>query len=398
MIFLKKHFPLLAKNESLAYLDNAATTQRPQMVLDAVNAYYTEYNAQVYRGIYGIAERATEVFEQARSKVAAYIGADEHEVIFTKGATESINLVAASWAARRLQPGDEIIITELEHHANLLPWMRLEQEKGIILKYIPLKEGGELNYDAFEEMITSRTKLVATTHTSNVLGIKVDLSRIVKGAHAVGAYVLVDATQAAGRERLQVHELGAEFVAFSGHKMLGPTGIGVLYMASRVHDEVAPYQLGGGMVHSVGFHEALWAEAPLKYEGGTPPIAQAIGLGAAVDYLVSCDFTELAAYESLLTTQLITGLSERPDIRILGSIERLKKEGHMVSFVSSQAHAHDIAAYLDTKGICVRAGHHCAQPLHKALGIDASVRISLYGYTTQEDVDRVISAMESFHL
>jgi cysteine desulfurase/selenocysteine lyase len=398
MIFSKDDFPLLKKHPTLSYLDNAATTQKPQCVIDAINTFYTEYNAPVHRGIYSLAEKATQLYEESRSKVAQYIGAADDEVIFTKGATESINLVAASWADQKLQKGDEIIITELEHHANLLPWMRLEHEKGIVLKYIPIKGDGMLDYDAYEQMITPRTKLVATTHTSNVLGVKVDLRRIIQVAHAVGARVLIDATQAAGRERLKVHELEADFVVFSGHKMLGPTGIGVLYCARHMHDEVAPYELGGGMVQSVGFHEAHWAKAPLKYEAGTPPIAQAIGLGAAIEYLEQVDFEALKKEEARLCARLIEGLSTISSIRLLGPLEELKESGHMVSFVSTKAHAHDIAAYLDRENICVRAGNHCAQPLHTVLDINATLRVSLYGYTAQLDIDRLVQALDSFSL
>ncbi len=398
MLFSKDDFPLLSRYPNLSYLDSAATTQKPRVVIDAVTEYYTQYNAQVYRGIYAIAEEATEKYEQARSKVAQYIGASDDEVIFTKGATESINLVASSWAAKRFKKGDEIIITELEHHANLLPWLRLEQELGIVLKYVPITQQGILDYDVYAAMLSDKTKLVAVTHTSNVLGTQVDLPLIIDQAHSYGAKVLVDAAQAVGREHLRVQQLKADFVVFSGHKMLAPTGIGVLYMARHMHDEVAPYQLGGGMVHSVEFHEAQWAEAPLRYEAGTPPIAQAIGLGAAVDYLSQVDFEELKKDQARLCTKIIEGRSGIDHIRILGPVEQLQKTGHMVSFVSSKAHGHDIAAYLDKEGLCVRAGNHCAQPLHKVLGIDASVRISLYGYNSDADSDKVITALQSFTL
>ena len=398
MIFLKDDFPLLRNYAHLSYLDSAATTQKPQVVIDAVNEFYTHYNAQVYRGIYTLAEQATERYESARSKVAQYIGAADYEVVFTKGATEGINLVASSWAAKKLKKGDEIIISELEHHANLLPWMRLEKELGIVLKYIPIRKDGTLNYDIYFSLLSANTKLVAITYTSNVLGVHVDLSRIISQAKSYGARVLVDATQAAGRERLDVQQLKADFLVFSGHKMLGPTGIGVLYMASHMHDEVAAYELGGGMVYSVEFHEAQWAKAPFRYEAGTPPIAQAIGLGAAVDYLSAVNFDELKVDQARMCTNLIEGLTEIPHIKILGPLEELKVSGHMVSFVSSKAHAHDIAAYLDTKQICVRAGNHCTQPLHKVLGIDASVRISLYGYSSDDDISKVIEALRSFNL
>ncbi len=397
MIFPKGDFPLFSSDQRLCYLDSAATTQKPQQVIRALSTFYSEQNAPIYRGIYKLAEDATELYEKARSRVALYCGAAEEEIVFTQGATESINLIASSWAAQMLVPGDEVIISELEHHANILPWLRLEAERGIVVKYIPLTaHGADLNYSAYREMLSSRTKLVSVTHTSNVLGTRVDLPFIIAHAKASGARVLVDATQAAGRTRLELTTLGADFVAFSGHKMLGPTGIGVLYIARAIQDEVSPYQLGGGMVYSVDFHEYQVAEAPLKYEAGTPPIAQAIGLDAAVQYLSTFSFEDLAQHEASLCSQLIEGLKKLPSFRILGSLEQLVQSGHMVSFVSSKAHAHDIAAFVDRESICVRAGNHCAQPLHSVLGIDASVRASFYGYNTADEVDHLLEVLAQF--
>ncbi len=394
MIFPKKDFPLFTIHKALSYLDNAATTQKPLEVIEALTTFYSTHNAPVHRGIYTLAEEATTQYEQARTSVAVYCGAQPDEIIFTKGATEGINLIASSWAAKQLVPGDEIIISELEHHANILPWLRLEAEKGCVVKYIPLHARGVLNYEAYAAMLTSKTKLVAVTHTSNVLGTQVDLPLIIAHAKAVGAKVLVDACQAAGRTHLVLNALGADFVVFSGHKMLGPTGIGVLYIARQVQPEVASYQLGGGMVQSVSFHDYQVAKAPLRYEAGTPPIAQAIGLEAAIHYLYRISFEELAQHEAALCARLLEGLTKLPSITILGPKEELARSGHMVSFVSSKAHAHDIAAFLDTKLICVRAGNHCAQPLHASLGIDASVRVSFYGYSSLDDVDRLLSALE----
>ncbi len=395
MIFPKRDFPIFSSHPSLSYLDSAATTQKPIVVIDTLNTFYREYNAQVYRGIYELAEQATERYEKARSSVAKFCGVTDEEIIFTKGATESINLVASSWATK-LSAGDEIIISELEHHANILPWLRLEKERGIVVKYIPLSKEGTLNYEAYKSMLTPQTKLVAITHTSNVLGTRVDLSLVISAAKEQGASVLVDATQAAGREHLKLGQLGADFVAFSGHKMLGPTGIGILYMRRSIQEEVAPYQLGGGMVNSVGFHDYEPTEPPIKYEAGTPPIAQAIGLDAAIQYLNGISFEELKKHEAKLCKRLIEGLKHLPSIEILGPLDQLAQSGHLVSFVSSKAHAHDIAAFVDRENICVRAGHHCAQPLHTSLGIDASVRASFYGYTQEEDIDRLIEVLGQF--
>ena len=391
---LIKDFPFFEHNKGLIYLDNAATTQKPQAVIDAVNAFYTQYNAPVHRGIYAVAERATTAYEEARAAVAQFIGAQPDEIIFTKGTTEAINLVAAGWAAVHLKPGDEIIISELEHHANILPWMRLERTHGIILKYIPINTDGTLNYEAYLSLLTEKTKLVSCTHTSNVLGTQVDLDLIIRHARAVGARVLIDAAQAVMRVPLRVDDLKADFVAFSSHKMLGPTGIGVLYMAQHMQAEVEPYQVGGGMVYSVDFHDAVWGKPPLRYEAGTPPIAQAIGLAAAVRYIEEhISFEQLSRHEAALTAQLIDALESMPSIKLLGPIDELRKSGHMVSFTSSQIHPHDIAAYLGGEGICVRAGHHCAQPLHTLLGTEGSVRVSFAPYNSASEVQRLIESL-----
>ncbi len=396
MIFQKGDFPLFLAHPNLSYLDNAATTQKPQQVLRALETFASEQYAPVYRGIYKLAEDATELYEKARGSMARYCGADEEEIVFTKGATESINLIASSWAAQQLAPGDEIIISELEHHANILPWLRLEAERGVVVKYIPLSAQGNLNYAAYLEMLSSKTKLVSITHTSNVIGTRVDLPFIISHAKNSGAKVLVDASQAVGRERLELNTLGADFAAFSGHKMLGPTGIGVLYIARSLQHAVVPYQLGGGMVESVDFHSYKVGQPPLKYEAGTPPIIQAIGLAAAVHYLNNVSFKDLIRYEAKLCSYLIEGLKKLPSFRILGPVDELAESGHIVSFVSSKAHAHDIAAFVDRDNICVRAGNHCAQPLHTVLGIDASVRVSFYGYNTSDEVDHLLDVLAHF--
>ncbi len=394
MPHIKRDFPFFKKHRDLIYLDNAATTQKPQRVIDAVTEFYEHDNAPVHRGIYSLAERATEHYERARSTVARFIGADDDELVFTKGTTEAINFVATAWASRHCKPDDEIIITELEHHSNIVPWIRLEKTHGVKLRYIPITEDGTLNYQAYLSLLSEKTKLVACTHTSNVLGTHVDLPFIIFHAHEHGARVLVDAAQAVGRVPLQVHQLKADFLAFSAHKMFGPTGIGVLYIARHMQSEVEPYQVGGGMVYEVDFHDVSWAKPPLKYEAGTPLIAQAQGFEAAINYIEKLpSFHERVCHEAALCAQLIHGLNRLSSLRLLGPLEELKKNGHMVSFVSDRMHPHDIAAYLDSKQICVRAGNHCAQPLHKALGLSGSVRISTSVYTQEADIDAFLKAL-----
>lgn len=383
-------FPFF-RTTSLIYLDNAATMQKPQAVIDAMNDFYEHANAPVHRGVYSLAERATEKYEHARSTVAQFIGAFDDEIIFTKGTTEGINYIASSWP---LQPGDEIIITELEHHSNILPWMRLER-RGIVLKYIPILPDGTLDYEVYSTLLSSRTKLVACTHTSNVLSTPVDLNLIIKHAHDQGARVLVDAAQAVGRSPVLVHDLQVDFLVFSAHKLGGPTGCGVLYIARHMQPEVEPYQVGGGMVYSVDYHEAKWLEAPRKFEAGTPAVAQVIGLEAALTFIKEHNsFEGIKQHEAALCAQLIAGLRDLP-IRILGNEAELVVSGHMVSFVHETVHAHDVAAYLDSKEICVRAGNHCAQILHKKLGIESSIRASFASYTSQADIEALCKALAS---
>ena len=393
----RNDFPFLRNNPQLIYLDNAATTHKPQEVLSALTDFYTFSNAPVHRGIYTLAENATNLYEQARESVASFIGARSHEVVFTKGTTEGINFVASSWAEQNLREGDEIILTELEHHSNILPWMRLEKKKGIIISYARISDAGDLDYEHYASLLNTRTKLVACTHTSNALGTRLDLPFMINAAHAQGARVLIDVAQAVGHEAINVGTLKPDFLVFSGHKMGGPTGIGVLYIAHHVHAEMIPYQVGGGMVYTVDFHEATYAKPPHRYEAGTPPIAQAIGLAAAIDYFKkTINFDNLKKHEAALCAQLIEGLQAIPSLRIIGPINELKKSGHMVSFMSEEAHAHDIAAFLDSRSIAVRAGNHCAQPLHKKLGISSSLRASFYGYTTHDDITALLSNLKDF--
>ncbi|MCX5922628.1 MAG: cysteine desulfurase [Candidatus Dependentiae bacterium] len=399
---IRNDFPILKQKMNghpLIYFDNASTSQKPQAVLDALMNFYTTTNANIHRGIYTIGEQATQAYEDARVKVARFINAqDPSEIVFTSGTTESINLVASTWGVCDLEEGDEILITELEHHSNMVPWQLLAYKQSAKLKFIPVLPDGRLDTKTLSKLITSRTKIVSLSHVSNALGVHNGIQDIITAAHAVDAMVMIDAAQSVPHQPIDVQAMNCDFLAFSGHKMLAPTGIGVLYIKKDLHDFMSPYQVGGGMVQEVDFKEATWRSMPQKLEAGTPPIAQAIGLGAAIDYLQSSvDWAALRAHEAALCTQLIDGLSTIPSIKLLGPLDELKKVGHMVSFTVDGMHPHDVAAYLNNYGICVRAGHHCAQPLAKKLGIEASVRVSFYCYNTVAEVKYFIEVMKKIH-
>jgi cysteine desulfurase / selenocysteine lyase len=395
---LRADFPILHQKMNghpLIACDNASTTHKPQAVIEALVTFYTTINANIYRGIHAFAEQATHAYEQARQKVARFIGALPEEIIFTRGCTSGINFVVATWGKDTIHAGDEIVMTELEHHSNLLPWQRLAQQKGAILKYIPVLSDGSLDLSHLDSLITHKTKIVTIIHVSNAVGTHVDIATIIARARHVGARILIDAAQSVPHQKIDVHAMGCDFLVFSGHKLLGPTGIGVLYIKKNLHNTLPPYEVGGGMVEDVDMHHATWAHAPQKFEAGTPPIAQAIGLGAAVDYInAHINFDELQIYEAHLCARLIEGLQTINGVKILGPVQELKKQGHLVSFLVEGCHSHDVAAFLDSKGISVRAGHHCAQPFAKKLGYDASVRVSFYFYNTIEDVDAIIAAIK----
>lgn len=388
-------FPLLMNRPELRYFDNASTTQKPQVVLDALTHFYTYENANTYRGIYELGELATERYESARTTVAQFINAAHaSEIIFTRGATEGINAVCDGWARRTLKPGDEMVITELEHHANWLPWQRLAHECGIKIRVIPVLGDGTLDMGVAQELITSKTKLLAITWISNAIGTHVPIALLAEHAHAVGAKILMDAAQAVAHVLIDVQKMPVDFLVFSGHKIGGPTGVGVLYIKKELHDVFEPYQLGGGMVLEVS-NNPRWLPAPHKFEAGTPPIAQAIGLASALKYVrMHVDYNALQVHEAALCARLIERLSCHASIRILGPVDQLTQNGHLVSFAVDSVHAHDVAAYLGTYNICVRAGHHCAQPLAKALGYDASVRVSFYAYNMHEEVDFLADAID----
>lgn len=394
----KADFPIFGRTihgHPLVYLDNAATTQKPQMVLDALMDFYCKHNANIFRGIYTLAEEATILYEKAREKVADFIGSDPCELVFTSGTTEGINFIASTWAREQLKPGDQLLVSGLEHHSNLLPWQRCAHLTGAKLVFIPVNADGTVSQEKFELLLNENTRLVAISHVGNVLGTHQDIGAIVREAHAVGARVLVDAAQSVPHQLINVHKLGCDFLVFSGHKMCGPTGIGGLYIRKELHDSIPPYKLGGGMVQTVGNVQASWHTSPYKFEAGTPPIAQAIGLGAACDYLKqNIDFDKLKIFEAGLCLQLIEGLKKFKKVTIYGAHDQLKIMGHQVSFNIQGVHPHDVAAFCDNYGICVRAGTHCAQPLSQALGIGPSVRASFYFYNTPEEVDWLIKTIE----
>lgn len=392
---IKKDFPFFIHNPEITYLDNAATTNKPGVVIDRIVKFYAQENASVYRGIYQHAEAATQNYENVREQVRAFIGAEyAEEIIFTANATAASNLVVNAWGRANLQQGDEIILTQLEHHAQLVPWMQLAQEKGLILKMARVNAEGGLDYTHFMALVSNKTKLIAITAASNVTGAWIDIAKVASAAKIVDIKVLIDACQAAPRCDLKEMAQISDFLFFSGHKMFGPGGIGVLFVKRKNHAKMIPCYGGGGTVLTVD-HTIVWRDVPYRYEAGTVNAAAVIGLGAAMRYMQeNIDFIALCRHESALCEQLISFLETKNNVKILGSVDQLKQTGHMVSFVVDGMHPHDIAYMLDQKGICVRSGNHCAQPLHKALGVDASLRASFYAYTTYEDVEKLIQTLK----
>lgn len=399
---LRSDFPILTKKingKPLLYFDNAATSQKPQAVIDALVNFYTEHNSNISRSVYAFGEETTTLYEHARATVAHFINANPEDIIFTKGTTEGINFVASTWAAQHIKKDDRILVSQMEHHSNLIPWQQCAKDTGAHLDVIPVLPNGTLDLTILPNVLSKKTKLVAVTHVSNALGTRNEIEQIIKAAHAVGARVLIDAAQSAPHERIDVKKLNCDFLVFSGHKMLGPTGIGVLYIKKELHDQTRPYQYGGGMIYEADMRHASWQKAPHKFEAGTPPIAQAIGLAAAIEYLQThVSFDDLRKHEAMLCAALIDGLAPFKKVKILGPVDQLKKSGHLVSFTIDGMHPHDIAAHLSTFGICVRAGNHCAQPLFKALGIIGSVRASFYLYNTVQEVEYLLKALEQLLL
>lgn len=386
---LKSEFPLFDEQPELIYLDNAATAQKPLSVLDAERDFYLKSCANVHRAIHSIGEEATARYEEARRRMARFIGAKPEETVFTHGTTESINLVARTYG-ETLGPGDEIILSVMEHHANMVPWQQLAERRGVALKFIPVSEEGELDMAEYERLFSSKTRLVALTMISNVLGTINPVDSIIERAHAAGVPMLLDAAQAAPSMSLDVKSLGADFVAFSGHKMYGPFGIGILYGTERMLDAMPPFMGGGDMISEVRLEGFSANELPYKFEAGTPAISQAVGMEAAADWLSGVGLDALGEYESALAGRFIEGIKSIPGIRILGSAER---RAGIVAFTLEGAHAHDVAAYLDRYHIAVRAGHHCAHPLARRFGITSSARVSFGTYNTCEDVDTAIRVL-----
>ena len=393
---VRRDFPALDQNvngKPLVYLDNAATSQKPRAVLDVLDAYYKRDNANVHRGIHQLSQRATVAYEAARSKVAGWIHApDESEVIWTRGTTEAINLVAIAWGLDNLSEGDEILISVLEHHSNIVPWQILAARTKATLRYLEIDDEGRLVLDDLESVLTDRTKMVAISDVSNSLGTINPVKEITRAAHAVGAIVLVDGAQGAVHTRVDVQDLGCDFYAFSGHKLCGPTGIGVLWGRKELLETMSPFQGGGEMIHIVDRDESSWASVPHKFEAGTPNIAGAIGMGAAVDYLSNLGVEHIEAHEKEIMAYAMGRLLEVPDIRIYGP-SSLEERSAVISFTLGDAHPHDISTILDMDGVAVRAGHHCAQLVMKHFGVSATARASFYLYTTKEDVDRLVDGL-----
>ncbi|MCL4303033.1 MAG: cysteine desulfurase [Anaerolineae bacterium] len=394
---IRQDFPILQQQvngKPLIYLDSTASSQKPLCVIEAMNTYYREYHANVHRGIYQISEKASEAYETARKKVGRFINARSwREVIFTRNATESINLVAYSWGLSNLKAGDVILTSEMEHHANLIPWQQLAARTGATVKYIPVDEHGYLDMTTFDAWLTPAVKLVAITQMSNVLGTVTPVGEIVQKAHAVGALVLLDGAQAVPHMPTDVQAFECDFLAFSGHKMLGPTGIGVLWARKEILADMPPFLTGGDMIKKVTFDGCEWNELPWKFEAGTPAIAEVVGLGAAVDYLNEIGMHNVRLHEIELTTYAFDRLSQVEGIRIYGPHDPTARGG-AVAFTLGDIHPHDIAAVLDGEGICVRAGHHCAMPLHDKFGLQATARASFYVYNTPQEVDRLAEGLD----
>lgn len=391
---IRQDFPVLGREvygKPLIYLDNAATSQKPQVVIDAVDQFLSAYNSNVHRGVHQLSQCATEAYEQARKKVARFINAAEpREIIYVRGTTEAINLVAQSYGRKSIGAGDEILITTMEHHSNIVPWQILHEQTGAVLRVAPINNHGELLLDEFEKLLTPRTRLVSVTHVSNALGTINPVREIIELAHCQGVPVLLDGAQAIPHLEVDVRELDCDFYAFSGHKVFGPTGIGILYGKADLLEEMPPYQGGGDMIKMVTFEKTLYNDLPYKFEAGTPHVAGGIGLGAAIDYVTAIGMKRVAAYEHDLLTYATEALSTIPELRLIGTARQ--KTG-VLSFVIDGIHAHDIGTILDYEGIAVRTGHHCAMPVMQRFGVPATTRASLAFYNTREEIDTLVVAI-----
>lgn len=391
---IREDFPIFQKRfkgRPIAYLDNAATSQKPRQVIDAVTRYYTEQNANVHRAVHHLSAVATELYEGARGKIARFMGTTVGcEIVFTRGTTEAINLVAYTWGREHVRAGDEILISHMEHHSNIVPWQMLCEQTGATLKVIPINERGELLLDAFEELLSERTKLVAVGHVSNALGTINPVKHITARAHAAGAVVLIDGAQSAPHLKISVKDIGCDFYAISSHKMYGPTGFGALYGRAELLEKMQPWQGGGDMILSVTFEKTTYNHHPFRFEAGTPHIEGAVATGAAIDYLESIGPDKIAAHEHELLEYGTQRLQEVEGLHLFGTAEQ--KAG-VLGFTLDSAHPHDIGQILDEHGVAVRAGHHCAQPLMQRFGVPATARASLGMYNTREDIDRLVEAL-----
>ena len=392
---IRADFPNLAcqiHGHPLVYLDNAATTMKPTMVIEAITNHYRAETSNVHRGLHHLSMLATEKYEEARQKIVTFINAaSEREIIFTKGTTEAINLAASSYGGHFLKAGDEILVSQMEHHSNIVPWQLLCQSRGMRLKVIPIDESGQLRMDKFSELLTDRVRLVALVFISNALGTINPVQQIIEEAHDMGAVVLLDAAQAMAHLEVDVQELDCDFLAFSGHKMFGPTGIGVLYGKERLLEEMPPYQGGGDMIRHVTFAKTTYNSLPYKFEAGTPPIAQAIGLGAAIDYIETLGFGKIIEHENLLLAHATEKLRRIAGLRIIGTAAH---KAAICSFSLENIHPHDLGTFLDQQGIAVRTGHHCAQPVMDFFGLPATTRASFSLYNSNEEVDLLAAAIE----
>ncbi|AKU26256.1 cysteine desulfurase [Geobacillus stearothermophilus] len=387
-------FPILHQDVNghpLVYFDSAATSQKPLPVIEALDRYYREYNSNVHRGVHTLGTKATDAYEGAREKVRRFLNAQSaQEIIFTRGTTASLNLVASSYGRANVKEGDEIVITYMEHHSNLIPWQQLAKQTGATLKYIPMQEDGTIDLHDVEATVTEAAKIVAIAHVSNVLGTINPVREIARIAHERGAVVVVDAAQSAPHMKVDVQELDCDFLALSGHKMCGPTGIGVLYGKKKWLEQMEPVEFGGEMIDFVELYDSTWKELPWKFEGGTPIIAGAIGLGAAIDFLEQVGLDAIAAHEHELAQYALERMADIEGVTVYGPKER----AGLVTFNIEGVHPHDVATVLDAEGVAIRAGHHCAQPLMKWLGVTATARASFYLYNTKEEIDRFIAALQ----
>ncbi len=395
---IRADFPILSRQvygKPLVYLDNAATSQKPRSVIETLTDYYENYNSNVHRGVHALSMDATDRFEDARQKVARFIGSGSSEsIVWTRNATEAINLVANTWARQNVRPGDEIVVTQMEHHSNLVPWQRVAREKDAKLKVLPLTDKGTIDMDDFEEAIGPRTRLLAVAHMSNSLGTINPVKEFAQRAHAVGATVLVDGAQSVPHLPVDVKDLDCDFLAFSGHKMMGPTGIGVLYAKRDILDEMEPFLVGGEMVLEVWNDRATWNDLPMRFEAGTPDIADAIALGAAVDYLNGLGMENVREHEVQLTQYALNAFKNlEKDLDLYGPRD-VALRGGIVSFHSSELHAHDLGTFLDRQGIAIRTGHHCTMPLMRTLDVAATARASFYVYNTESEVDVLVDALK----